>query len=104
VDRHNLPHGEEFGPMPKQSFAARSATLLCRCVTLAGTDARPAEPRRLELARGYADRAMALLRQAVARGYKGATHMKNDPDLQPLRGREDFRILAAEVEAARGNK
>jgi hypothetical protein len=40
------------------------------------------------------------LRQAVAKGYKDAAHLKKDPDLDPLRGRGDFQKLLAEVEAA----
>jgi hypothetical protein len=90
-----------YDPVPDTYNAA---CYLSRCVALAGKDAQLAEPARRELAQGYADRAMALLRHAVARGYKDAAHMKNDPDLQPLRGREDFKIMAADVEAACGNK
>jgi hypothetical protein len=46
----------------------------------------------------YADRAVALLRQAVAAGWKDAAHMKKDQDLAPLRDREDFQKLLAELE------
>jgi tetratricopeptide (TPR) repeat protein len=45
----------------------------------------------------YADRAMELLRQAVSAGYENAAHMKKDTDLDPLRGREDFEKLLAEL-------
>ena len=38
----------------------------------------------------YAARAVELLRQAVAKGYKEAAHMKKDKDLDALRDREDF--------------
>ena len=41
----------------------------------------------------YADRAMELLRKAVATGYKDVTHMKQDKDLDPLRSRPDFQKL-----------
>jgi tetratricopeptide (TPR) repeat protein len=47
----------------------------------------------------YADRAMELLQKAVKAGYKDAAHMKMDTDLNPLRGREDFQNLVAEVGA-----
>ena len=30
-------------------------------------------------------------------GYKGAAHMATDPDIDPLRGREDFKKLMAEL-------
>src|SRR5262249_12249687 len=78
---------------------SNAACYLCRCVTLAGQDAQLAEARRKELARGYADRALELLRQAVAHGYKDAAHMKKDSDLEPLRGREEFKKLLAELGA-----
>jgi hypothetical protein len=40
------------------------------------------------------------LRQAVAKGYKDADHLKEDKDLDPLRGRDDFQKPLAEEEAA----
>jgi WD40 repeat protein len=48
--------------------------------------------------REYADRAMELLRNAVTAGYKDAGHMKQDTDLDPLRGRADFKKLLAWLE------
>jgi tetratricopeptide (TPR) repeat protein len=48
----------------------------------------------------YADRAMELLQHAVQAGYKDAAHMKKDTDLEPLRGRADFKRLLAELEKA----
>ena len=36
--------------------------------------------------------------KAVNAGYKDTAHMKKDPDLDPLRGREDFTKLMAEFE------
>ena len=47
----------------------------------------------------YADRAMELLQKAVKAGYKDAAHMKTDTDLDPLRGRDDFKKLLAELSA-----
>lgn len=46
-----------------------------------------------------ADLAMDWLQQAVAAGYKNVPHMKKDTDLDPLRDREDFKKLIAELEA-----
>jgi hypothetical protein len=46
-----------------------------------------------------ADRAMAWLNQAVAAGFKNAAHMKEDKDLDALRGRADFKKIAAELES-----
>jgi eukaryotic-like serine/threonine-protein kinase len=47
----------------------------------------------------HAARAIELLRQAVAKGYKNVAHMKKDSDLDALRGRADFQQLLAELEA-----
>ena len=44
-----------------------------------------------------ADRAMRVLRQAVAAGWADAMQTKTDPDLAPLHDRDDFRQLVAEL-------
>jgi serine/threonine-protein kinase len=49
------------------------------------------------LAERYAARAVALLREAVARGYRDAAHIQKDNDLDALRGRPDFQKLLAEM-------
>ena len=41
----------------------------------------------------HAKRAVELLQRAVQAGYKDAEHMKQDTDLDPLRGRDDFKKL-----------
>jgi tetratricopeptide (TPR) repeat protein/tRNA A-37 threonylcarbamoyl transferase component Bud32 len=46
----------------------------------------------------YADRAMELLRQAVKAGFRNAAILKKDGNLNPLRGREDFKKLLQELE------
>jgi len=53
------------------------------------------------LARAYADRALALLREAVKRGLKDAP-MEQDTDLDPLRARHDFRDRVRELAAVPG--
>jgi tetratricopeptide (TPR) repeat protein len=45
-----------------------------------------------------ARRAVALLEQAVAKGWHNAEHMKNDEDLNALRQREDFKKLLAALD------
>jgi tetratricopeptide (TPR) repeat protein len=46
----------------------------------------------------YGDRAMELLLKAVKAGYKNAAHIVKDSDIDPLRGREDFKRLIVELE------
>jgi eukaryotic-like serine/threonine-protein kinase len=45
----------------------------------------------------HADQAMELLQRAVNAGYKDASHVARDQDLDPLRGRDDFKKLLAEL-------
>jgi serine/threonine protein kinase/tetratricopeptide (TPR) repeat protein len=47
----------------------------------------------------YRDEAMKMLRAAVARGYTDAAHMMQDAALAPLRKRDDFKKLLAELKA-----
>jgi tetratricopeptide (TPR) repeat protein len=46
----------------------------------------------------FAERAVELLKKAVARGYKNAGNIARDPDLATLRERADFKKLVAEAE------
>src|SRR5262249_54920737 len=45
------------------------------------------------------DVAIGLFRQALAAGVKQLQLMKTDPELDALRGREDFKRLVADLEA-----
>ena len=78
--------------------AYTAASFLSRCVTLADKDGKLDENKRKELAKTYADRAVALLQKAVVNGYRNAAHMRQNPDLQPLRGRDDFQQLLSKLE------
>ncbi len=53
---------------------------------------------RQQAVRFYGDAAMKFLRDAVSKGYKDVAKMKKDTDLDPLRQREDFQKLVAELE------
>ena len=44
---------------------------------------------------------MKLLRDAVSKGYKDVVHIKKDTDLDPLRQRDDFQKLVAELEGGK---
>ena len=52
----------------------------------------------------HAARAVALLKQAIAKGYKDVAHLKKDADLDALRGRADFQALLKELEAKQPEK
>jgi serine/threonine protein kinase/tetratricopeptide (TPR) repeat protein len=78
----------------EQLYNAACAYALC-----AGGPGRAGAADATPLARQSADDAVALLKRAVARGFKDPARLKRDRDLDSLRGREDFKKLLAELEA-----
>jgi eukaryotic-like serine/threonine-protein kinase len=88
---------EVFPENPAGWYEAAGALALC--VSLTAKDATQTPGQRDELAKAYADRAIRMLRTAVQKGFKDAGHLKQNPDLDPLRSRADFKELLAELEA-----
>jgi serine/threonine protein kinase/tetratricopeptide (TPR) repeat protein len=86
-----------FDYEPK-SDAYNAANCLSRCILLLDGDSRLTETRRKELAHNCADRALALLRQAVAHGFKDMAKIQENPNFQPLRGREEYQRLLVGIE------
>ncbi len=76
----------------------------CYRAITAGVQAKTPGADAARLAKDDADRAMQWLHKAVQAGYKDAAHMKKDTDLDPLRGRDDFKKLLAELEKATEKK
>ncbi len=77
-----------------------AACLLSRCVRRVSKHDKLDDKERQQAAQFYGDEAMKLLRAAVSKGFKNVAHMKKDTDLDPLRKRDDFQKLVAELEAA----
>lgn len=81
--------------------------LACVC-SLASAAVKPAmsgeKAEADKLKEQYQLRALELLRQAIAKGFKDVAHVKRDPDLDALRQREDFKKLIAELEAEQEKK
>jgi hypothetical protein len=82
---------------PAELFAV--ARELASCILLVGQNKADLAPAEQAERKRYVGLAMETLRQAVVEGYKDAAHMKQDPDLDPLRQRDDFQKLLAELEA-----
>ena len=57
------------------------------------------DPAAVERSRRLADQAMEALRQAVNGGYRDLAWIEIDPDLDPLRSRDDYKALIAEIKA-----
>jgi tetratricopeptide (TPR) repeat protein len=81
---------------PADAYWAASG--LSQCVPVVAKHDKLDAKQRKEAAQFYGDQAMKLLRDAVSKGYKDVPHMKKDTDLDPLRPRDDFQTLIAELE------
>jgi tetratricopeptide (TPR) repeat protein len=79
-----------------------AACFLSLCIPLAQKDTKLPEARRKELAQSYGAQAVHMLEQAVAKGYKDAANVKKDQDLDPLRRRDDFQKLLADLDKRAG--
>ena len=71
------------------------------CIPIVEKDDKSEAAKRQAAMQFYGDQAMAMLRDAVGKGYKDAAHMKKDADLDPIRDRAEFKKLVAEVEKGR---
>jgi serine/threonine-protein kinase len=68
------------------------------CFALASSVADPAEgPAAAERQRRDADRAVATIRRAIAKGFADASMLKTDPDLNSIRSRPDFQMLIMDL-------
>jgi hypothetical protein len=76
-----------------------AAWTLAWCVPIVEKDDKLDAPQRQAEMQYYADQTMAMLRDAVAKGYKDVEHLKKNKDLDLLREREDFKKLLAELAA-----
>jgi serine/threonine-protein kinase len=83
--------GNPFSDPETLNFLAESHALLGRAAGMPGSGLLPGEGP-VEL-----DRAMEMLRQAVAAGYWDVAWMRRDPDLDPLRSRADFQVLLLDL-------
>src|SRR5262249_29443336 len=75
-----------------------AACFLSRCIIITFRHAKLDDRQRKAAVQFYGDAAIKLLRAAVSKGYKDVAHMKKDRDLGPLRLREDFQKLVAELD------
>jgi serine/threonine protein kinase/tetratricopeptide (TPR) repeat protein len=85
------------GDKADQLYQAACAYALCAGAARQAKSPVAGAPSREKLA----ERALALLKQAVAKGYKDAAHIKQDRDLDALGDRADFKKLLTELEAGK---
>jgi len=84
-----------WGP-PDDAYDA--ATILAWCIPKVSQHDKLDDKQRREAEHFYADAAMKLLREAVAKGFRDTAIVKTDKAYDPLRHREDFKNLIAELE------
>jgi tetratricopeptide (TPR) repeat protein len=77
-----------------------ASLFVARCIPLAQKDAKLPESAREELATKYADRAVALLNQAVANGFRSVALVEKETGFNSVRDREDFQKLLKELKAS----
>jgi len=75
-----------------------AACFLSRCIPIVAKHDKLDDRQRQDAAKFYGDGALKLLRNAASKGYQDAAHLKKDSDLVPLRQREDFQKLVAEMQ------
>jgi hypothetical protein len=78
-----------------------AACFLSLCVPVVAKRDKLDATRRQKALKFYGDAAVQLLRDAVTKGYKDVAQMKKDTDLDPLRQRDDFQKLVAQLEGRR---
>ena len=75
-----------------------AACAVAACIRLVGHDQPALTAEEREDRERYGAQALALLRRAVACGFKDIAHLRQDPDLQPLWARPDFRAWMEELQ------
>ena len=72
--------------------------LICCHAGLAGLEGRPGSGVSTAEGADQADKAMAVMRQAVAMGYRDPIAYRTESTLDPLRNRPDFQALMMDLE------
>jgi hypothetical protein len=81
-----------------------AACFLSGCIRIVAQHDKLDDNERQDAVQFYGDAAMKLLGDAVNKGFNDASHMKKDTDLDPLRQREDFQNLLAELDRKQPEK
>jgi hypothetical protein len=84
--------------------AYAAACALADCIPIVEKDANLEAAKRRVEAKFYADEAVKILRDAVAKGYRDAAHIEKNTSFDPLRARDDFKTLLAELRATGAKK
>jgi serine/threonine-protein kinase len=84
---------------PRHEGTWYNAACVCaQAVRVVENDTKLSKARKTELREQYNRRAVELLREASARGFADIELLRKDPDLDPARGRDDFKRLLQDLE------
>jgi tetratricopeptide (TPR) repeat protein len=72
--------------------------LYCNCAAAAGKDTKLTSRERAKLQEDYGSQAVTCLRLAIDKGFRELALIKSNQELDPLRGRADFKRLVQETE------
>ena len=91
-----------WAPAGDAHYAAHALAL---CIPVVEKDQQLDATKRQAAMQFYGDEAMKMLRDAVGKGWQNAAlFLTKDPALAPLRQRDDFKKLLAEVQATRNGR
>jgi tetratricopeptide (TPR) repeat protein len=79
------------------------ASALAHCLPKLAKAIRIPAARRKKLSQGYADRAIVALRDAVKQGLNDVKTLRETSDFDPIRDRNDFKVVVRELEAKQGS-
>ena len=97
--QHDVPaEGAEAPGMSDRD----AAVFLVQCFQAVEKDTSLSEEKRTAARAEYAGQAVALLRRAAEMNPKAVQDLKTAREFQPLRERDDFKQLVAEIEAKNG--
>jgi tetratricopeptide (TPR) repeat protein len=85
---------DESPPWTGRGFEFETA---CCHAAMAGLAGRPGSGVSTAEGQAAADRAMEWLRRAVAMGFRNLDHIRIESALDPLRSRDDFRLLMMDI-------
>lgn len=74
-----------------------AASFLCSCVTIIEKHEKLTDDEKRRAAQFYMEEAINLLRESIAKGFKDHEELEKNEAFAPLRNREDFKRLLAEM-------
>ncbi len=91
----------KYDPKEAAAWAAKGLSLAVRGVA---ENESLDEAVRRQSAETFAQRAIAMLRLAIQRGYRNVEELRTDPDFDPIRKRKDFQEIVKQLSGTASNR